>query len=175
MCLEWPVLTFAFEGRIQMKLDKTSAAKLTSIALCAFLLGSCNEEDLKDWLASTPIYPPMACPLAPLQPAVPSSPPGATLHTVPFFEFPKTARTAIETGKLLSCTEDGPYRWHDTQWYVQRIDFYDDKGVRRFAARVCSLDAVPDKYGPALDLVVETPGGPVERISPTKCQLVESY
>ena len=148
--------------------------KLISIALLALISSGCKDrhgEDLKFWLASTPIYPPADCPLAP---DTTSPPAPATDRKVPYFKIPPTAQRAIDNGKFLSCIEDGPYVWNETEWYVQRLEFIDEGGQKRFAARVCSVDAVPDGEGPARDLVVTTPGGPVQGLSPTKCQLIES-
>ena len=150
------------------------AAKLASIAVLALISTGCNDkhgQDLKVWLASTPIYPPSACPMAP-DPTPPG--PSPAVPKMPYFKFPPTAQKAIDRGTFLSCIEDGPYTWNDSPWYVQRLDFIDDGGQKRFATRVCSVDAVPDTEGPARDLTVETPGGPVQYVSPTKCQLIVS-
>ena len=155
-------------------MDTKSATKLSSIALLSFILASCNEDDLKIWLASSPIDPPMTCPTAPLQPSATPTPPGGAARTVPYFKFGKVVADAITNGGLLSCIEDGPYTWDNMQWYVQRIRILDDQRQQHYAIRACSTDAVPDKYGPARDLVVETPGGPLQNVSENHCQMLAS-
>jgi len=151
------------------------ATRMTSIALASFILASCFEtdNDLKEWLASTPRILPTNCPTAPTEPV--PGPPGTALPQKPFFQFGKEARDALNQGRPMTCLEDGPYAWHDTQWYVQRIEFVDASGQKHAAARVCSIDAVEGKDGPALDLVVNTPGGPLQFVGPNKCQIVASY
>jgi hypothetical protein len=158
-----------------MEWPSSLAIKTALIALLPCLLTSCNEneDDLKDWLVSTPIDPPTACPTAPAEPS--SGPPGTAVPQKPYFRPGEQARKAAEAGRPVSCLQDGPYLWHGTQWYVQRIKFVDDKGQKHAAVRVCSLQAEVGKYGPARDLVVSTPGGPLQNVSENLCQLVASY
>ena len=144
----------------------------TFIALSSLILASCNDDDLKHWLASTPISPPYTCPTAAPEPS--TGPPGGTLDR-PYFRPGKEARDAAEAGRPVSCIQDGPYSWRGTLWYVQRVNFVDANGQKHAAVRVCSPAAVEGNYGPALDLVVETPGGPQKLVGPNKCQLVSSY
>ncbi len=158
-----------------MRWNAKVAIRLTSIAFASFILASCfeNDNDLKEWLASNPITPPTNCPTAPTEPV--PGPPGTALPQKPFFKLGKEAREAAEQGRPMTCLADGPYAWHGTQWYVQRINFVDAGGQKHAAVRVCSVDAVEGKYGPALDLIVNTPGGPLQYVGPNKCQIVASY
>jgi len=155
-----------------MKWDKKSAPKLSSIALLSFILASCkgdHDNDLKNWLVSTPITAPYACPTAT------ASGPLGTVPSKPYFTPGPTVRKAAEAGRPVSCLQDGPYDWNGTPWYVQRINFVDENSQKHAAVRVCSLNAAEGSEGPALDLIVKTPGGDVQYVNPTKCQLVSSY
>jgi hypothetical protein len=157
-----------------MRWHSTVATRLTLIALASLPLASCFEtdNDLKDWLASNPTTPPVSCPTSPTEPV--AGPPGTVLPQMPYFKPGKEALGAAGAGRPVTCLQDGPYFWHGTRWYVQRINFVNAAGEKHSAVRVCSLDAVEGKDGPALDLIVKTPDGDLQFVGPNKCQLVVS-